>query len=216
MHCIKPGSVRWFWASFTSSHVLEERSGCGHLLWPWMHLKNFLRQRKWRWRFTASCLTCQTSSVTTDIVKLLNTTHLKEVSGWWLCSYEGTVLSVSYLLHAGNSARNILSVGPTPPAASPSEQEGGDPVVLLGEETHAPLVRQPDIVSEWDHVISCSASSLPDHCDHTGYCHVHVAICTKRFPRYLSSGWQNWMWDESATVLWVLAAVQSAWLVVGS
>lgn len=119
--------MRWFWARLTSLHFSGERGGCGHLLWPWMFLRNFFAPEEQRQRFTASCLILQASSVTGCHCQLLEAADLEEVTGWWLCSsllilFVGA--QICLLLPAGNDARNILSIGLTPLAPHQSRKAG--------------------------------------------------------------------------------------------
>lgn len=120
------------------------------------------------------CLTLQTSSVTGWHCQLLATTDLREVTGRWLCS-SLLILSVghrsiSYSLHAGNGARNILSIGPTPLAAHQSSKAGIQLCSFFWRKTF--LVWQSEMESEWGHLIFCSTPFLPDQCDWTAWQHV--------------------------------------------
>lgn len=68
--------------------------------------------------------------------------------------HKGTALSVSAMLHSGNSARNIVPVALTPPAAHQSRQEGTRHDPSVGRDTFPRC--QPVVGSEWGHLISCS------------------------------------------------------------
>lgn len=63
--------------------------------------------------------------------------------------HEGTALSVSAMLHSGNSARNIVPVALTPPAAHQSRQEqaGGNQTWSFCGERHLPPV--PACGGDW-------------------------------------------------------------------
>lgn len=216
MHWIKPGSMRWFWASFTSLHISEERSGHGHLLWPWMRLRNFSLQRKWRWRFTASCLTHQTSSITAWHCQPLETTDLREVAGWWLCSLllklflrEQLALPLTCSMQEMVPETSFLLV---PPLLQPirTGRWASSCAPSVGRDIFP--MQQPEMGSEWSHLISCSTPSLPDQCDHT--------------EKIYGSQYQVFPWMpllraaklslDWVTVFWALTTVQSAWLVFRS
>ena len=138
MHCIKPGSVRWFWASFTSLHVSGEKWS-----WPSPVAMNALEKF-----FTPEEMEMKVYSILLDSSSFLNHrltlstawNHRSQGGGWVMALLisaqtvcEGTALSVSYSLHAGNGARNILAVGPTPPAALQSRQAGIQLCSFCGE-----------------------------------------------------------------------------------
>lgn len=97
-----------------------------------------------------------------DIVNCLK----QQISGRWLvdsfvhlCWYcLWGHRSVSYSLHQGNGARNILSIGPTPLAAHQSRKAGIQLCSFSWRNTFP--VWQSGMESEWGHLISCSTHSF--------------------------------------------------------
>lgn len=148
----------------------EERSGRGHLLWPWMHLRNFFTPEEMEMIYS---ILLDSSNFLNHSLTLSTTWNHRSQGGGWVMALlistqtvcEGPACSASYLLHAGNGARNILSVGPTPPAAHQSRQVGIQLCSFFGGDIFP--MQQPEMGSERSHLISCSTPSLPDQCDHT-------------------------------------------------
>lgn len=157
MHSIKPESMRRFWSRFTSLHFSEERGSCGHLLWPWMFLRNFFHSRGMEAKIYS--ILCGSSSFFS--YWLINCLKQQITGRWlvdgfvnlcWYCLWGHR--SVSYSHHAGNGTRNILSIGPTLLAAHQSRKAGIQLCSFSWRKIFP--VWQSEIESEWSHLISCS------------------------------------------------------------
>lgn len=208
--------MRWFWASFASLHIQKREVvvaiSCGHEC-AW---EIFSLQRKWRWRFTAYCSTHQTSSITAWHCQPLETTDLREVAGWWLCSFllklfvrEQLALPLTCFMQEMVPETSFLLV---PPLLQPirAGRWGSSCAPSVGRDIFP--IQQPEMGSERSHLISCSTPSLPDQCDHTEKIYGRQYQVFPWMPLLrvakLSLDW--------VTVFWALTTVQSAWLVFRS